>query len=267
MLQGLKIAFALYSQVPIFNIKWEAKNMRYVFCFFPMVGFVLGLLMYLYVQSVSAFLKGDVFSLFFAGAIFFALPILYTGGIHLDGLLDTQDALSSHKEMEKKLEILKDPQAGAFAVIACGVYLIIELASLCCLLSIFINKSQLALPLLYVFCLKYPLSRSFSGLSVTTFPMAKNTGLAYTFSSNADKTNTRKILIAYIVLISVIALFINIIFGLTLLITTVVVFAYYYYMSLKQFGGITGDLCGWFLQMAELLVSIALIFSYYYIAS
>lgn len=44
-------------------------------------------------------------------------PGSVTGGIHLDGLLDTADALSSYKTKEEKLEILKDSHAGAFAII------------------------------------------------------------------------------------------------------------------------------------------------------
>ena len=44
------------------------------------------------------------------------IPVLITGGIHLDGLLDTADALSSYKTKEEKLEILKDSHAGAFAL-------------------------------------------------------------------------------------------------------------------------------------------------------
>ena len=45
------------------------------------------------------------------------VPVIVTGGIHVDGLLDTSDALSSWRDREKRLEILKDSHAGAFAVI------------------------------------------------------------------------------------------------------------------------------------------------------
>lgn len=50
-------------------------------------------------------------------AVLILIPVLITGGIHLDGLLDTADALSSYKTKEEKLEILKDSHAGAFAII------------------------------------------------------------------------------------------------------------------------------------------------------
>lgn len=39
----------------------------------------------------------------------------------------------------------------------------------------------------------------------------------------------------------------------------VVMFGIYYVLSMKIFGGITGDLAGWFLQWAELLMVFALV--------
>lgn len=44
------------------------------------------------------------------------MPLLVTGGIHIDGFSDTMDALSSHAERQKKLEIMDDPHIGAFGV-------------------------------------------------------------------------------------------------------------------------------------------------------
>ena len=50
---------------------------------------------------------GGNYSLFFV--IFLILiPVFITGGIHLDGFLDTQDALSSWQTKERRLEILKE---------------------------------------------------------------------------------------------------------------------------------------------------------------
>ena len=59
-----------------------------------------------------------------------AVPIAVTGGIHLDGYCDTIDALASHASRERKLAILKDSSAGAFAVIWCGVWFVLNFALL-----------------------------------------------------------------------------------------------------------------------------------------
>ena len=59
-------------------------------------------------------------------AVLVALPVAVTGGIHLDGLCDTSDALASWAPRERKLEIMHDPRAGAFGVIGVVVYLILQ---------------------------------------------------------------------------------------------------------------------------------------------
>ena len=53
---------------------------------------------------------------------------VYKRQIHMDGFLDTMDALNSYGSREKKLEILKDSRTGAFAVIGFGLYLVASLA-------------------------------------------------------------------------------------------------------------------------------------------
>lgn len=59
----------------------------------------------------------------FVSAVLVLVPVVVTGGIHVDGLLDTSDALSLWQERERRLEILKDSHAGAFAVItACAFF-------------------------------------------------------------------------------------------------------------------------------------------------
>lgn len=50
--------------------------------------------------------------------------LLITGGIHIDGYMDTMDAVHSYGNREKKLEILKDSHIGAFAVIMLVTYVL-----------------------------------------------------------------------------------------------------------------------------------------------
>ena len=45
----------------------------------------------------------------------------------MDGFLDTMDAIHSYGDRSRKLEILKDPHLGAFAVISFGVYMMLYL--------------------------------------------------------------------------------------------------------------------------------------------
>ena len=112
------IAFSMYSKIPMPKVSWSKDNMRYVMCFFPLVGTVIGGLVYLW-SKISSSLP---FSNVFHTVILILIPLIITGGIHMDGYLDTLDALSSYGSKEKKLEILKDPHTGAFALIHCVIY-------------------------------------------------------------------------------------------------------------------------------------------------
>ena len=115
---GLVTAFSMYSALPMPQVEWTADSMKYALCFFPVVGAVIGALCGLWgwlcmTFGLSAFL--------FAGGMAL-IPLLITGGIHLDGFVDTSDGLHSHLEPAKKLEIRKAPHIGAVCVIRSGMY-------------------------------------------------------------------------------------------------------------------------------------------------
>ena len=38
LIYNLIIAFAMYSKIPMPHIDWTKERMRYVFCFFPVIG-------------------------------------------------------------------------------------------------------------------------------------------------------------------------------------------------------------------------------------
>ena len=105
-LNALAIAISMYSKIPAPTVDWNDKNMKYAMCFFPVVGVVTGLLQFGAGYVLLTYTSCG--KLLFA-AVMTLIPVLVTGGIHLDGYADTIDALSSWGDREKKLEILKDP--------------------------------------------------------------------------------------------------------------------------------------------------------------
>ncbi|MDF2943663.1 MAG: cobalamin synthase [Herbinix sp.] len=245
LLNSLIIAFSMYSKLPMPKTDWNKENMRYVMCFFPLVGLMIGGAVYLW----SYFAEGIPMSRTFSTVIFILIPLLITGGIHMDGFIDTTDALSSYQPQDKKLEILKDPHTGAFALISCVGYYLLAF-------GIWYDVTPSAIIILAV---GFILSRAFSGLSVVTFPLAKSSGLATMFSNEARRKVTRIVMIVYIFVCTTFILFINWKLGLICFISAFCVFIYYRKMSLKKFGGITGDLAGYFLQICELVMAIAVI--------
>ena len=161
----------------------------------------------------------------------------------MDGFTDTKDALSSYKGKEKKLEILKDPHIGAFAVIHLLSYLLLALGFASVIEG---TKAVVAVSAAFF------LSRCLSGLSVIHFPGAKKEGSLYT---EADTSGAKVVSIGLVIqmLLVVTALFIySGMNGILVTAACLLMFLYYYLMSRRQFGGITGDLAGYFVCMAEL---------------
>lgn len=239
---SFKIAFAMYSKIPMPRADWSKENMRYMMCLFPFVGIVVGALVVLWSYLSDLLGAGDILR----SAVYVLIPVLVTGGIHLDGLLDTADALSSYQEKERKLEILKDSNAGAFAVItACSYFL-----------ACFAVWSEITAHQALVLALGFVLSRSFSGLSVATFPCARHTGTVAAFSDAAQKRTVVSVLILLILVSGSVMCVLDLKLGAAAVIGALLVFGGYYRMSMKQFGGITGDLAGFFLQICELVMAV-----------
>ena len=237
-LQSFVIAIAMYSKIPVPQVEWKEDNMKYAIGFFPVVGMVIGILVWL---IGTAILKSNATALFFAGAMTL-LPILISGGIHLDGFMDTMDALGSYGDREKKLEILKDTHCGAFAILGLGGYLVWSLA-------VWSNVTAEMLP---VIACGYVISRSLSGSSVVWFPSARKKGLARTFHDGAERKTAGIILLLTFVSACVGMLWVNWLLGMVGIVCALLTFWYYYHICMWQFGGMTGDLAGFFLQLCEL---------------
>lgn len=244
LLKSLVIAVSMYSKVPMPRVEWNEKNMRYVMCFFPLVGALIGICVY----AAAWLLTDSSCGTLLFSAVLTVIPIAVSGGIHMDGFLDTVDALCSYGDPEKKLAILKDPHAGAFAILGMGCYLLLNVA-LWSEWNMCPDRRFLA-----VVCCGYVFSRSLSGLSVVTFPAAKDSGLARTFQDGAKKGRTKIVMIVWLIVTGILMLWFSPAAGIAAMVCAGIVFFLYRRMCRRQFGGITGDLAGYFLQMCELAI-------------
>ena len=221
MLRSLFSAFLMYSRIPVPKVEWKEENRRYALGFFPLVGAVIGALLILWRFACNALDTGQF--LFAAGAVF--IPVLVTGGIHLDGFCDVCDARASCADKAKRLEIMSDPHIGSFAVIKLCLYFIIQTA-------LFSQVDSLRTTALI--SVGYVLSRALSGLSAVTF----------------------KIIASVSAMAAILP-----IQGVTAGLAALFVFICHRFTSYRDFGGVTGDLCGWFLQMCEIFIPAAIVFS------
>ena len=241
---SFKIVFSMFSKIPMPQAEWTKKNMQYMFCFFPFIGLVIGGL------TCAAACLGNMFSMnsVFVCAILVIIPVLVTGGIHVDGLLDTADAMSSWQERSRRLEILKDSNAGAFAVITACVFFLAEFGAY--------NQIWNDPKAILVVSAGFMVSRCLSGIGVVTIPKAREDGTVAEFSRSAQEVRIRTVLIIYLLLLLAFLLFCSPLTGGAAFASALLVFAYYRHMAMKYFGGTTGDLAGFFLCTCEAAVLV-----------
>lgn len=247
MFRSLCIAVAMYSKLPTPRVDWDKKSLSWAMCFFPVVGVVIALLLGLWL-NLCHWLD---FGTFLRSAVALLLPIAVSGAIHLDGFCDTSDALGSHQSREKKLEILKDSHTGAFAIICCCLYLIFFFAVWC--------EAEPEDEALWVLALGPVLSRSLSGLAAVSWPNARGSGLLATFTQPMDARKARAVLLVWVLLCCGAMIALDAVTGAAAVAGAGLSFLYYFVMSRRQFGGITGDLAGFFLQVCECVMVLSVV--------
>ena len=96
------------------------------------------------------------------------------------------------------------------------------------------------------------LERALSGLAVAAFPMAKNTGLAHTFATAADRAFAGR----FLAVLAGVCMAAQAVCargpGVGAALAALLCLWRYRAVAQKQFGGISGDLAGWFLTRCEL---------------
>ena len=234
------IALAMYSKLPARRVEWDKKSLSWALCWFPAVGVAAGALLFFWLWLAQALGLGAPLR----AAIALLIPVAVSGGIHLDGLCDPPHALGSNQTREKKLEILKDSHTGAFAVFCCGLYLILFFAAWC-------QAETASLRSAGAMALTPVLSRSLSGLAAVTQPNARGSGLLATFTAPMDCAKARVVLAVWIGVCAIAMVCLSPWAGGAAVLAAAGSFFYYIAMSRRQFGGITGDLAGYFIQVCE----------------
>lgn len=248
ILKSIVIAFSIYSKIPVPQFEWKEEDMKYMLCFFPWIGAVIGGCVYLWAYLCRVF---EVGTLCYA-TIGVAIPLVITGGFHVDGFMDTMDAFHSYQPQERKLEILKDSHIGAFAVIMLVIYGLIYLGAF----SEITDEERLK-----IVCGGFFLSRCLSGISVVSFPSAKKDGMLYLFASNSQKNIVKWALYLQCILCIAFMLWQSVWEGSIVIVAAFAAFAYYYYRTKKELDGITGDTAGYFVLICEgsMMVAAALL--------
>lgn len=246
-LHSLVLAFSSFSIIPMPQLEWRENNMRFLMCCFPFVGLAIALLL-----GAWFWLSGALgFSTVLFGAGLALLPVVVTGGIHLDGFCDVVDAQSSHASPERKREILKDPHAGAFASIAIAVYLVAYAA--------FASELPFDWRILALLGGMHVVSRCMSSVATLAFPTSASKGMLSMFHESGEGKPALVITLIEFLVCAGMMIYVAPVEATAMICIGLVCLLLLYPFAKKQFGGMSGDLAGFFLQVAELSMVIALV--------
>lgn len=224
-----------FSVIPCPFCVWKEEARAKMPLFLPLVGGVIGGLWAL----AAALLRLSPLPPLVCALLLCALPLLLTGGIHMDGFLDTVDAVGSRRPLEERRRILKDPHVGAFAVIAACF---VSLAQFVFFASAKETANLLALLWIAV------TSRTAAALAVTLLPPLPGSSYAKTRGGKA----------AHAVLLSVMlaaALTLGFVttgrYGFAPL-AVLCGYALWLARGVRALGGMSGDISGYALTFGEL---------------
>ena len=206
--------------------------------FFPVVGLLLGLLL-AGADRLLSFLPGAV-----VDGLLLVLLALATGGLHLDGFIDTCDGLVGMKKPSQRWEIMKESRVGGFGVIGAVLLLLVKYAALG------------ALPQRLGALILMPVMGRWVGvLAISAFPYAKPEGLGRTFK---DAARPGHLLLASLFTLALsLALFR--LEGLALMLGVgVLVWAFGLYLK-GPFAGLTGDNYGALIEAGEAIFLLLVI--------
>ncbi|MBX3049919.1 MAG: adenosylcobinamide-GDP ribazoletransferase [Caldilineaceae bacterium] len=120
---SLRIALSFLTTMPLPSLPAEAflSGQGRAFAWYPAVGLLIGLLL-----SGAAFLLAQAaLSPQVQSGLLLLGWVLITGGLHLDGVMDSCDALFAPVSVARRLAILKDVHTGAFGVL--GLFFVLGL--------------------------------------------------------------------------------------------------------------------------------------------
>lgn len=238
IIHAIIAAFSCFSRIPMPHIDWDKADMRFMMAAFPLVGAVIGACLWLWGTLCAHAGLGPVM----LGTGIALIPIAISGGIHMDGFADVIDALSSHASPERKREILKDPHAGAFAAMGVGGHLIATVA-----LASELDPTRMAavaaIPVI---------SRCLSGLATVSLQAASTEGMLAAERATADRRAVRVMLCITLACVTAALAWLEPACAASM--PTIAALALWrtWRMARREFGGMSGDIAGFYLQVAEL---------------
>lgn len=235
------------------NISYE-RNMGSGLIYFPLVGAIIGLLMTIVGLILSKLINVQYSNIIIATLVVFTEVVL-TGGLHIDGFGDTFDGMLSYRNKDEILRIMKDPRLGTNGLLAVIFLILFKVLAIFLLLGSKNIWPIFLMPILgrYV-CVV---------LSYKTIP-ARSSGMGNMFIGKCDIGT----LVATSSICGLVAMIMSLVFTANIMISIftlasiplLYVFAgIFEYLIYKKIDGLTGDVLGCGIELAELIFLIYII--------
>lgn len=238
------VALMMFSIIPVPRSMLDVKSSKYVLLSLPLLGFVLGITWYVFVNIIEFFSLPPVIIVSFI----MLCPYIWTGFTHMNGFMTVNDAILSSREKEKKLKILKDPHISGFAVLS--------VISLFTILYPSIYYIHLYKEYFLMFIFIPIFSRCFASLSVYIMKPIFETGFVSIFKKDGSRFHI-VFLIIMIVTFTYLAYLSCSTFAIVILIIELIAFLLSLAYAYKNFGGISGDVVGFTITISEVVSLLA----------
>jgi cobalamin 5'-phosphate synthase/cobalamin synthase len=226
--KGFALALSMLTTLPFFRVHDFYKGINgYAVMFYPLVGLLLGSILY----GISLLLEPYV-PHFHLGMILFALWVVLTGALHLDGFADTVDGLFVSKE--RSLEVMKDPHNGGMGMLFGGTFLLLKASSLMALEHYALLPLVLLLPRLMIVW------------SIYFYPYVSG-GMSSLAKEELNATQVISALLYSLVFVYIYSGWF-LLFGALFLLLLIKSF------FIKRYGGFTGDIYGFTIEVIELFL-------------
>jgi len=218
------IAVQFISRIPVkkeldYNDKALAKSMIY----YPLIGTLLGGILVL-----LDYLATSCFGQLVTSSLLLMAMVFLTGGIHLDGLMDSCDGLLSGRKKDRILEIMRDSRVGAFGVIGLVTLFLLKFS-----LLVELPSNHKVAILLY-----FPtISRWAIVYAAFKYPYARQSGLGKVYAENLKFRDLLVVNIWTLLLGVVLFQFRGLIIFLLVWLMTIIIAK----LIVKKIDGLTGD--------------------------
>lgn len=250
----LRISLQFFTILPLAKtVQWTEKRTARSLFVLPWIGMLLALMFYSFLQL----LQSSPITTIVDSILVLLLPLILTGGLHLDGWMDVSDAYFSHQSKEKKLQILSDPHVGSFAILSLMVLLLLRFSAIYELASL----SSLSI---WACLVVFTLPRIGAAFLLMRDKPAKDTGLAAYFQKGVTKRSIYGFIIMSLFLVAIFAVFMDNKF-------IILFFAGFLWLWIRfyrsQFGGVTGDVIGATIEGGETFLWIILWLSHVFVTA